>query len=166
MLPTLVFLLSTIASTENLEFVDPIAEEDVWTAPALPEWPADLPPKLEVPKEAECFLKGDVWSMDEWVLGEGLYIPKPRGDAEGALLSACLDMPELVQMQLDRIRREVLSDFVSEEVDRHVSRAQADMMQEQESGGFLSGLALTVVIVATALGFAAGTLLGGYVIAH
>jgi hypothetical protein len=71
-----------------------------------------------------------------------------------------------MQRQLERIQREVMPDFVNAAVKEALAWDRAQRIAEQESAGFLSGLALTVAIVVGVLGFAAGTLIGGYVLAH
>jgi hypothetical protein len=141
--------------------VEPHVEKDIWTAPQFPEWPSGLGIWYDTPADAKCMAR-DTMQM----LGEGKWLPKRRADATARLIVNCIEMPGLMQRQLDRIRLELVPDFVDAAVDEAVARDRAQTAVEQESGWFLSGLALTVAIVVGVLSFAGGALLGGYVVSH
>lgn len=116
----------------------------------MPAWPAGLPDYHRTPP-ARCML-GDL------ELGEGTWLPRDRADALTDRLKACDDLPGLFRRQLGRIQGRVLPDIVDAAVDAAVARARRDWMLEQESGGFLAGLSLTVAIVVGV--FAAGAVAG------
>lgn len=156
MLTMLTLAACLIASTPVPELAP---RDDVWEAPSLPEWPEGLSGWRRTPGQAKCF-------AGELELGRGIWLSHPYNVALTERLKACEGLPGLMQRQLERIQREVMPDFVNAAVKEALAWDRAQRIAEQESAGFLSGLALTVAIVVGVLGFAAGTLIGGYVLAH
>jgi hypothetical protein len=65
-----------------------------------------------------------------------------------------------MQRQLERIQEKILPDFVNAAVNESLAWDRVQRIAEQESAGFLSGLALTVAIVVGVLGFAGGLAIG------
>jgi hypothetical protein len=152
MLNILISVMCLIGSTAEIE---PHVETDIWTAPQFPEWPSGLGAWYGTPVDAKCMAR-DTMQM----LGEGKWLPQDRADATARLIVNCMEMPGLMQRQLDRIRLELVPGLINAAIDESLAWDRTQRTAVQEDGWFLSGLALTVVIVVGVMAFAGGLAIG------
>lgn len=142
-----VILTACLAGSTQAQGIDPKA--DVWQAPYLPEWPAGLSGRHRTPGAARCFL-------GQLELGNGLWLSSGYMDAIWDRLSACGDMPGLMQRQLDKIKDKVLPDFVAAAVDAAVAAAKEDWIKGHPGGSFRDWMVRLMVVGAAVVGILVG----------
>lgn len=156
-------LLLIAGSTPLLDPGDRIqidANRPSWQAPQLPEWPADLPPLYVTPQDAVIFA-----APLGFELGDGVWLPRERSDFQDRILTLAMDMPDLVQRQLDRLRLIEVPALVDAELSRHLAAARARWLRDRDGevqGSFQDWFVGFMVIGAAVVGALIGA--GAYAI--